>query len=146
MLLIFNSLEMEKKLKLRDLSSLLIGENFKKGKDMGKVLCFILMVEYIKETGLGIKEMAKGSKNLQIALFIKETMSTANLKDMEDTNGKMDKFTKVNGKMVKNMDLEYGEVQRETLTSENGKKEKQKVMVYIPGQMKIDMKDNLKIV
>jgi hypothetical protein len=58
------------------------------------------MGEYIKEIGLIIKEMAKGSKNLQIAPFIKETMLTANLKDVEDTNGKMDKCTKVNGKMV----------------------------------------------
>jgi hypothetical protein len=44
------------------------------------------------------------------------------------------------------MDLEYGEVQRETPISENGKKERQKVMVFILGQMEIDMKDSLKIV
>lgn len=60
---------------------------------------FILMVEFTKEVGVITKETVKGSKNLLIAPSTKETMSTANLKDAVDMNGRMDKFIRVSGKM-----------------------------------------------
>lgn len=66
---------------------------------MDKESYYMRPVEFTKEAGVIIKEMAKASKNLLIALFIKETMLTANLKDVGDTNGKTDKYMKVNGKM-----------------------------------------------
>lgn len=146
MLLISNRLKIVKQWKLKDIRSLLIGVRSNKEKDMDREYYSILMVEYIKATGVIIKETAKAFKNLRIALSIKETMLTVNLKDVVDMNGRMEKFIKVNGKMGLNMDQEYGEDQKVTLILENGKREKHKVMEFILGPMEIDIKDNLRIV
>jgi hypothetical protein len=42
--------------------------------------------------------------------------------EMANLYGIMDKNSKGNGKMVKKMDLELGNLQRETITRANGKK------------------------
>ena len=52
---------------------------------------------------------------------------------MVNINGKMDKFTKVNGKMDWKMDLEYGEDQKEILILGSGEMERQTGTEYIPG-------------
>lgn len=44
------------------------------------------------------------------------------------------------------MDRVFGEDQKETLILDNGKRGKQKDMVFILGLMEIDMKDSLRIV
>lgn len=65
---------------------------------------------------------------------------------MEDINGKMERSTKVNGKQVSSMVLEFGVELREILILDNGRMAMLKVMVFIPGLMEIDIKVNFKIV
>lgn len=58
----------------------------------------------------------------------------------------MERSTKVNGKQVSSMVLEFGVELREILILDNGRMAMLKVMVFIPGLMEIDIKVNFKIV
>jgi len=58
------------------------------------------MVESIKVNGLITSNLVMDIKNFIILLFIKALILKESRTVMVNINGKMDKFTKVNGKMV----------------------------------------------
>jgi len=60
-------------------------------------------------------------------------------------SGLMEKFIKDNGKVEKNMEVEFGKAQTDKVISENGNMEKLKVSESLFLNLEIDMKVNFKI-
>lgn len=90
-----------------------------------------------------IKNLVKGTKNLQMVQFIKANILKASLKVSENWVVWMDSCMKANGKMDLKMEKDFGEDLKAILFLDNGIKGKQTDMGYILGQMVIDIKDSL---
>lgn len=104
------------------------------------------MGEFMKESGMITLNTGKDMKSLATVQSIKEATLEENLKAMEDTNGRMENFMKVNGWTDSNMVQVFGEEERETRILGSGEKERLMGMEFTPGSMEIAMKDNSKIV
>ena len=84
--------------------------------------------------------MVLDSKNFLINVLIKENMPMVNLKELVVIHGLMDNFIKDNGYVEWNKAQECGEEPKVILILDNGKWEKQMVMVFIHGLTVIDIK------
>lgn len=74
----------------------------------------------MKENGKTISNMEEDMNNILMALPMKVTMLMVNQKVWENLHGKMEKYMKVNGKMGKNMEVEFGKATKETHILVNG--------------------------
>lgn len=107
---------------------------------MAKVLLSMTLVEYMKDSGSMIKEMAEDSNCSQMEISFRESIKQEKLMVKVTIHGVTVKFMMASGKTDKRRDMVSGEVFTETVTSANGLTIKQRVMVCTPGSMEIGMR------
>ena len=88
--------------------------------------------------------MEMDSKSFQMDQSTRDNLDRVLKMEKELFNGTMVKFMKVNGLMVKNMEVAYGKVLKDKVIQESGKMAQSKVMGFIYQKMEIDMKDSSK--
>ena len=88
--------------------------------------------------------MEMDSKSFQMDQSTRDNLDRVLKMGKELFNGTMVKFMKVNGLMVKNMEVAYGKVLKDKVIQESGKMAQSKVLGFIYQKMEIDMKDSSK--
>lgn len=88
--------------------------------------------------------MEMDSKSFQMDQSTRDNLDRVLKMEKELFNGTMVKFMKVNGLMVKNMEVAYGKVLKDKVIQESGKMAQSKVLGFIYQKMEIDMKDSSK--
>lgn len=89
-----------------------------------------------------INVKAKDMKSLMTVMFIMALIIKDSHTEKVFILGEMGKFTTENGRWVSNMVTEFGEELMKILILDNGLMEKPKVMVFILGLIKINLKVN----
>ncbi len=84
------------------------------------------------------------SKSFQMDQSTRDNLDRVLKMGKELFNGIMAKFMKVNGLMVKNMEVVCGKALKDKVIQENGRMAQSKVLEFIYRKMEIDMKVNLK--
>jgi hypothetical protein len=84
-------------------------------------------------------------KNFQMDLNIKVNLKMVLNAERVYFSGLMEKFIKGNGKVEKNMEVEFGKAQTDKVISENGNMERLKVLESLYLSLEIDMKVSFKI-
>ena len=102
----------------------------------------MIQAEFMKEDGFKIKDMEMGLKDLKMEMFIRENIKIINQMEKAFTIGLTMKFTMENGRMVVNMDQEFGKELKENRMLGNGKTTKYPEKDYMYGKMEINMKEN----
>ncbi len=113
-----------------------------RNKDME--LFSILMENCIRDCLKMISNMEMDFKSFQMDQSTKDNLDRVLKMGKELFNGIMAKFMKVNGLMVKNMEVACGKVLKDKVIQGNGKMAQSKVLEFIYQKMEIAMKGNLK--
>ena len=99
----------------------------------------------MKVNGIKIKGTVEATKDLWMVTFIKADMLTEKQTEKELLVGLMEKLMMVNGWMGLKTVMVYGKEKAGILILDNGKIAKQMDMEYMYGQLVIDMKANGKL-
>ena len=73
---------------------------------MGVVFIYKKLVKHMRDSGLTINHMEKGSKYLLIGRFLKANFKMEKKKGMGSINGMINQFTRVCGQITNLMDME----------------------------------------
>lgn len=73
------------------------------------------MDKYIKENGLMILDMGRDMRNFKMDVIIKGGISMVKFKGLECINGLMGRFMRVNGWIIKNMELAWWKIKKEII-------------------------------
>ena len=76
----------------------------------------MIQVEYMKGSGLKIRDMETGSNSIKMGMFTKESSKTISLMEKEHIIGIIMRYMMENGKMDGNMVSEFGKELKEIHT------------------------------
>ena len=107
---------------------------------MALVSWYIAKTEYMKVSGLRIKEKVKAMNDIPMAINMKEIFIEVKLMEKESITGRTEKNMMVNGLMESKMATVCGEESLVTLTLANGRILRQMDMAFINGRMVTDTK------
>lgn len=104
------------------------------------------MEESMKVNGRMIRDQEMDLKGIRMEIHMKEIFNKIKLKVKEYINGQMVKFMMGNGVKEQSKVMEFGEEYIMIVTLENGKIVRQMDMEFMFGKMEINMKESGKIV
>lgn len=112
------------------------------GCEMGKVSWSIRMEEFMKVSGLMIKEQEAGMKGTQMETGMRDRLKRVRLTEKEFITGTLEKCMMESGNMELKKEMVFGKELMAILILENGRTQKPMAMECILGRMGTGMKEN----